>query len=1504
LLISAAVLGVAGIYNVQAATKYWDHGGANTLWSTVANWDTAAGGGGGNPAAVPGATDTAYFNVSTNNTAQTSTLGANLSVQGLIFNSTGTTAVNSNGSANRRITLGTAGLTINSGTGSVTFGGTANKTRITFVLGGAHTWQNNSGNTLTLNANNTINNGGFLLTIDGSGNITTGTGIISGTGGLTKNGSGTFTPAAANTFTGVVTINNGIISAATINNGGTAGNIGQGAVGVGNIVLGGGTLRYTGATASTTRGFTLTGGTTSTIEITTGANTLTISGGTATTTGALTKTGAGTLAFSAATSYTGLTTVQAGTLAYGISDALSSGPVTVNGSTAVLSLGAYTDTIGTLTVDGSGQITGSGTLTVNSTDTFEMKSGSVSAILAGTADLNKTTSETVTLTGANTYSGNTTISAGTLTLGAGGSIAGTPQISIAAGATCDVSNAGITLTGAGPQQTLACSSTSGTATINAPSQTVTLNTDALISFQAVGGASTTVGKISVSGASGNLTLNNNTVTVNVTGSALAAGSYRLLDCTGTMTGSANATPTITGTALSGGYTATNGTITGAGGYVNMIVKATPSFSALTAAPSITYGATSITLTGTVSSTSGPTTVYPANGDTVSATINGHTVNGTVTNTTGGFSITYNDASLATDAVSGSPYTITYAYAGNNSQFLNAAANDTSTSLTVNQRPVALSGSRNYDNTTDAAAAILSIDNNLDGANLTISGTGTLASKDVGSRAISAGSLSLGGSAAPNYTLTGLTGSVTISQRQVTIGGTFTANNKQYDATSNATINVNSLTLVNTNAGDTVTLTPVLSFEDKTVANGKTVVLTAASSLGGADAANYTLSLSGAPTATADITAQLPVVTNDGGATDIGIGSATLTGNLSFTGGVLTTVCTYWGESNGDTNKLNWQHVYTNGVLDTGVFSNVVSNLYYGLTYYYRTYGSNAAGGAWAPSTTNFTTLSPEGLSITNTPATSLTSTSAVPNATLSCSGAVYDVYAHWNTANGETNAALWTNAMYIGSYTNEASTNISCTVTGLSPNTMYFFAFRATNAVEQIWATNALSFEFNTQTLTASKVGNGSISPTGPVTVDYNGTTNFTITADANYHITNIKTGGVDIAGSPYSDNSLTSTNYTWANITADSTIEATFAINTFTLSASTLYGSATPSGITTNDYNSLINASVAGSPLDNGSTQYVCSGFTGTGSVSSGSGTNTSFSITESSSLTWNWITNYRLTPSAGANGSIDASDAWVLSGSNVTITATASNGYHFAQWSGNTNGCTIAGDQITVLMDQPRTVSASFAVNTYTITVSAGANGSIDPAGPVSIDHGASTNFLISAGMHYHIQSIQTNGAALSYSYDNAFSNLNYTWNNVTASGSITAQFAENTYANSAPETWIEHFYPATNDYNSAAMSDTDGDGLTAWQEYIAGTDPTNKSSSLAITKVTISNGCIVISWPSSTNWTTKPFALQHRESLASGTWENVDNNIERSNSTNNYVLGPSGVSGFYRIVCTNSP
>lgn len=123
----------------------------------------------------------------------------------------------------------------------------------------------------------------------------------------------------------------------------------------------------------------------------------------------LTKSGAGILTLSGANTYSGPTNLNGGTLDLGFTN-----PTARTGTVSLL----------------SGSIAGSGTLTKNG-GTFDFQSGSVTAALAGTAGLTKTTSGILTLTAADTYSGSTDLSAGTLLVN--GSL--NSAITVASGAT-------------------------------------------------------------------------------------------------------------------------------------------------------------------------------------------------------------------------------------------------------------------------------------------------------------------------------------------------------------------------------------------------------------------------------------------------------------------------------------------------------------------------------------------------------------------------------------------------------------------------------------------------------------------------------------------------------------------------------------------------------------------------------------------------------------------------------------------------------------------------------------------------------------------------------------------------------------------------------------------------------------------------------------------------------------------------------------------------------------
>ena len=314
----------------------------------------------------------------------------------------------------RTVTLDTGGGTIQTsllhsnifsgmitGTGKLTKSGEG-----TLILSGNNTYTGNTAlnaGTLSVNTDNNLGDSAGVLTFSGgtlrlTGNLTSSrmitlntngtietaagtnsifSGIISGTGQLLKTGTGTLTLSGTNSYSGGTVINTGTLSVST------DANLGDPTSG---IVFKGGTLLLSAAISSN-RALTLDagGGTINTAAATISSLTQGITGS-----GKLTKSGDGTLILTGTNSYSGTTTIAQGMLQIGD-----------GGST-----GSLTGTI---------DITAGAALTFNRNDQY-----TYSDIIKGTGTLNQQGSGTLTLTGENSYTGGTTISAGTLEIGNGG----------------------------------------------------------------------------------------------------------------------------------------------------------------------------------------------------------------------------------------------------------------------------------------------------------------------------------------------------------------------------------------------------------------------------------------------------------------------------------------------------------------------------------------------------------------------------------------------------------------------------------------------------------------------------------------------------------------------------------------------------------------------------------------------------------------------------------------------------------------------------------------------------------------------------------------------------------------------------------------------------------------------------------------------------------------------------------------------------------------------------
>ncbi|MCE9613036.1 MAG: hypothetical protein K8T26_02085 [Lentisphaerae bacterium] len=117
-----------------------------------------------------------------------------------------------------------------------------------------------------------------------------------------------------------------------------------------------------------------------------------------------------------------------------------------------------------------------------------------------------------------------------------------------------------------------------------------------------------------------------------------------------------------------------------------------------------------------------------------------------------------------------------------------------------------------------------------------------------------------------------------------------------------------------------------------------------------------------------------------------------------------------------------------------------------------------------------------------------------------------------------------------------------------------------------------------------------------------------------------------------------------------------------------------------------------------------ACTSWMGEGSApSTGMGTHVSFTLDMDSRLSWQWQRQHLLELDAsGLAGTLSASTGWLAAGTTNVITATPNRYWVFSSWNGDTNGCRLDGNVVTVPMDQPRAIAAIFRIDTNVIALS----------------------------------------------------------------------------------------------------------------------------------------------------------------------------------------------------------
>lgn len=345
--------------------------------------------------------------------------GNHLETFGILNGGTGTLIISSTSGVVRQLGTAAANLYVTTGSSDLTISAPIqnNAGALKLVKSGA--------SMLTLSGPNTFSGGAAL----NAGTLRLGSATALGTGPLTIVGGSldSSVPNLVNTGNNLVTINGDFTFAGTQNL-----TLGTGAISLGTLP---GTTRTitTNGSASLTLGGGISNGTTATSITKAGSGTLILSGDNFSLGGVTLKAGTLSLASSNALAYNTLLTINGGTLESRITG-LSVSSMTVNGdftftgsqplSIGVLgagsiSLGPTPGATRTITTDGSNSLTLSGGISNGTTANSLTKAGSGTLILSG----------------AGSYTGATTVSAGKLTFS--NQIVPSASVSIASGATLE-----------------------------------------------------------------------------------------------------------------------------------------------------------------------------------------------------------------------------------------------------------------------------------------------------------------------------------------------------------------------------------------------------------------------------------------------------------------------------------------------------------------------------------------------------------------------------------------------------------------------------------------------------------------------------------------------------------------------------------------------------------------------------------------------------------------------------------------------------------------------------------------------------------------------------------------------------------------------------------------------------------------------------------------------------------------------------------------------------------
>jgi len=332
---------------------------------------------------------------------------------------------------------------------------------------------------------------------------------------------------------------------------------------------------------------------------------------------------------------------------------------------------------------------------------------------------------------------------------------------------------------------------------------------------------------------------------------------------------------------------------------------------------------------------------------------------------------------------------------------------------------------------------------------------------------------------------------------------------------------------------------------------------------------------------------------------------------------------------------------------------------------------------------------------------------------------------------------------------------VDVAVDGRSIGAVSLYAFQQITANHTITA----SFAINTYILTPTTNAGGTVTPPTPQTVNHGSNATFAITPNPGYHLTNVTIDGISTGAV---------SRYTFTNVITHHTLNATFAVNTYTITPTAgAGGTLNPATARTVNYGSHLTFTITPAP-GHRLVDVVVDGRS-VGTVTLYAFTN----ITADHTITAAFALNtYTITPTAGTGGTITPGTPQAMTISDtLSFSITPNIGYHIVNVAvdglsvGAVNSYTfrnISADHI---------ITAAFALNTYTITPTAGANGKITPETPQTAHYGDQLTFSITPNTGYYLTDVGVDGISIGIVKD-------YTFTNISANHTITAAFALSTF------------------------------------------------------------------------------------------------------------------------------